>query len=47
MDTSRFVRQIILAVPTAGVFLLSMGVQCYLGGTSVQHDKPIHQPGTL
>ena len=27
MDTSCFVRQIILAVPTAGVFLLSMGVQ--------------------
>eukprot|EP00731_Ephydatia_muelleri_P022173 Em0014g764a len=25
----------------------SMGVQRYLGGTSVQHDKPIHQPGTL
>eukprot|EP00731_Ephydatia_muelleri_P033314 Em0027g62a len=25
----------------------SMGVQHYLGGTSVQHDKPIHQPGTL
>ena len=24
-----------------------MGVQRYLGGTSVQHDKPIHQPGTL
>lgn len=23
----------------------SKGVQCYLGGTSVQHDKPIHQPG--
>eukprot|EP00731_Ephydatia_muelleri_P038979 Em1024g1a len=22
----------------------SMGVQRYLGGTSVQHDKPIHQP---